>query len=189
MYFKKTPSLVIKLFPSICWDCKSDQRLKLSFDDGPYPDSTPIILAKLKALNIKASFFCLGKQVKKYPDLYQRIIEDGHLAGNHGHEHISGWSTNKSDYLENIMMASNYISSEYYRPPYGRMTTGQLAQVKKSYKVVMWGLMPGDFDKDVTKEKLVHSINTSLTKDSIVVLHDRPDTIEKVSYALDNCRF
>ena len=92
MFLKKTPDLIQKIFPSVIWNCNSDIRLRISFDDGPHPDSTPYILQALNKLNIKASFFCLGKHVEKHPKLYQSIIDHGHLIGNHGYNHISGLS-------------------------------------------------------------------------------------------------
>lgn len=185
MYLKKTPGFLSKFFPSILWNSDSDERLRLSFDDGPNPDSTPQILAALDKKNIKASFFCLGEQVKKYPQIFDSISQKGHLIGSHGFKHLSGWKTSSKEYLRNVELGREYIESEYYRPPYGRMTISQFQKLNKDYKIVMWDVMPGDFDPSVNKATVLHNIKKKAKSNSIIVLHDSPSSLEKVTYVLD----
>ena len=184
MLISKTPRLVTRLFSSIVWTCESDPRLRITFDDGPHPDSTLYILELLEKRNQKATFFCLGKQVEKYPSLYQEIIYHGHQVGNHGYAHLSGWTTSTQDYLADVEKASRFIDSKYFRPAYGRMKPSQFAEIKKSHTVVLWDLMTWDFKKDVSAETVQNSVIKNATADSILLFHDQPHCLNKIEAAL-----
>lgn len=181
MYFKKTPLLIQKLFPEALWSSKSDSKLRWTFDDGPHPESTPAILDFLKENNITATFFCLGKNVERYPDLYKRIIAAGHQVGNHGYEHISGWNSSLEVYLANIDKASEFIDSDLFRPAYGRMTWHQYRSITQlsQKQIVMWSDMPGDFESKLSAEKLSNRMNRTTHENSIIVLHDEPQAFDK----------
>ena len=179
MYLVKTPEFLISSFRSIRWRIPDSKAIYLTFDDGPNPDSTPALLQVLDDYNISASFFCLGTHAKKYPELIALIKERGHVLGTHGFEHISGWKTSVEDYLENISKASKYIGSKLFRPPYGKITPRQYSTLKMQYKIVMWDIMPGDFDPNISAEDCVKNIVNNLKDGSIIVLHDQVEIQEK----------
>lgn len=186
MYFRKVPVYIQKLFPQIIWSAQSDPRLHLTFDDGPHPQSTPALLHLLDKLNLKATFFCLGHKLEAHPELGEEIRAQGHHLANHGYRHLSGWSTPKRSYLSNAEKGAQLSNSNFYRPPYGRMKRNQYAELRKKYQIIMWSSMPGDFDLNVTQESLAHRLSMC-TKEDIIVLHDQPETIEKLTYALSTC--
>lgn len=185
MYFARTPKLFHKLYPAAIWSSLHDSRLQWTFDDGPDPESTPALLAFLKEKNIKATFFCLGAKVIKYPNLYLRIIESGHQVGNHGYNHISGWSNSLKSYLHNIEKAQQVIDSKLFRPAYGRMTWRQYTAINKDLgmNIVLWNNMPGDFDKKITAPKLANRLQKITDVNSITVLHDHPIAFAKLQKA------
>lgn len=184
MFISKTPHLLKQLFPSVLWTCETDIHLRITFDDGPHPDSTPYILDLLDAHSKVATFFCLGKRVEKYPRLYQQIINRGHKIGNHGYEHLSGWTTSTTKYLEDIDRASQVIDSQYFRPAYGRMRLSQLSEIKKTYTVALWDIMTWDFKTSVTPESVCSRINSYATPESIILFHDQPKCLPKIKAAL-----
>lgn len=185
MYLKQVPSVVKKLYQDVIWSSLVDSRLRMTFDDGPHPDSTSQLLALLKDLNIKATFFCSGMQAEKHPVLMDEIIADGHQIGSHGYRHLSGWKTNNKTYIDDIRISKDILDTNLYRPPYGRITPNQvkLIQKKLNMKTVLWTHMPGDFDNSVTEEKLRKNLGT-MRHDSIAVLHDKPSCLSKITVAL-----
>jgi peptidoglycan/xylan/chitin deacetylase (PgdA/CDA1 family) len=184
MYFVKTPSLLKRIFKDVLWTKPASDSVFLSFDDGPHPDSTPQLLALLDRLEIKASFFCLGNQVLKYPKLYRDIILAGHTVGLHGHAHLSGWKTSDTRYFEDIKKCRESIDSNLFRPPYGRLTYTQYKYLKTHYQIVLWDIMPGDFDPEIDATQLLKRITVNARPGSIIVLHDSPDTIGKLESLL-----
>lgn len=171
MYFVKTPKLFTKIFPDIIWECPLDRpELHLTFDDGP-SQNTHQILDFLVKHDIKASFFCLGKQIEKYPDAFERIKQEGHTIGNHGYAHLDGWKTSFKTYTEDIEKGSQFTQTALFRPPFGRLKIKQFKHLKEIYKIVMWSLMPGDFDEKVSPKICQDRIESSSQSD-IIVLHD-----------------
>ena len=186
MYLKKTPYLV-KLFSNknLIWDFKSvDKSIYLTFDDGPTPGITEKVLTILDEFNAKATFFCLGKNVKDNPDIFQKIITQGHSVGNHTFNHFNGWKTNEDEYLLNIKKAEKYISSNLFRPPYGRIKKSQIQNIKNKYKIILWTVLSGDFDKNISKEKCLSNVINYAQKGSIIVFHDSVKAKEKILFAL-----
>lgn len=186
MYLKKTPYLV-KLFSNknLIWDFKSvDKSIYLTFDDGPTPGITEKVLTILDEFNAKATFFCLGKNVKDNPDIFQKIITQGHSVGNHTYDHFNGWKTNEDEYLLNIKKAEKYISSNLFRPPYGRIKKSQIQNIKNKYKIILWTVLSGDFDKNISKEKCLSNVINYAQKGSIIVFHDSVKAKEKILFAL-----
>jgi hypothetical protein len=187
-YFVKTPFFLQWLYSSCIWSIKTtDQKIYLSFDDGPHPVITPFVLDELKKYNAKATFFCIGDNVLKYPEVYKRIVEEGHAVGNHTHNHLNGWKTDDKKYLDNIDTAKKYIDSDLFRPPYGRITRFQLSQLKAPrFKLtpIMWTVLSGDFDPSISKETCRDHVITNATTGSIVVFHDSEKANEKMSFAL-----
>jgi len=187
MYFQRVPIAARLLFPHAVWTSKNEIRLKISFDDGPYPNSTPRLLSLLKNKKVKASFFCLGSQAEKHPELISAILNDGHLIGHHGYDHISGWQSTKESYLTNAFRSEDFLVSSIYRPPYGKITPSQERKLRQEYgwTTVFWSHMPGDFDRKVDKETLLSRIQKIPQVHPIIVLHDRPETIDKLEYVLN----
>lgn len=159
----------------------------LTFDDGPHPIATPFILEQLRKYEIKATFFCVGKNVVKYPDIYKSILEEGHTVGNHTHSHLKGWVTTTEDYLLNIYKAAQHIDSRLFRPPYGRIRQRQIRKLfadELDWKIYMWDVLSGDFDKNITPEECFQNVKRYTTPGSIIVFHDSEKAWERLQYAL-----
>ena len=187
-YIVKVPSLIQSVFPGRVWKINTGEKvIYLTFDDGPHPGATSFVLDQLTLFNAKATFFCLGKNVQAYPDLYERMLGEGHKPGNHTHDHLNGWKVNDREYLENIALAKKYIDSNLFRPPYGRTTQFQVRQLglpAYNLKTVMWTVLSGDFDKKITKEQCVANVTLKASKGDIIVFHDSEKCFEKITYAL-----
>ena len=181
MYLVKTPLLISKLTSrSLVWNIPNhEKKIYLSFDDGPNPDLTMEILVYLNKYHAKATFFCVGENAKKYPDLIDRIKDDGHAIGNHSFHHISGWKRQVDSYLNDINKASKYIKSDLFRPPYGRITYSQIKQIKTDYKIIMWSVLSGDFDNGISSEQCLKNVLQSKEGD-IIVFHDNIKAQKKI---------
>lgn len=149
------------------------KELCLTFDDGPHPETTPEILDILESYILKAAFFCNGREAEKYPGLVDLIVSKGHVIGNHGYDHLSGWKTNVRDYIENALRAEKFTSSTLFRPPYGRIRQSQYRELKKKYRIVFWDLMPYDFDEKIGGKRAFYILKEKIRPGSIIVLHDR----------------
>ena len=134
-------------YPSLIWEIKTKKKeVFLTFDDGPDPNVTPWVLDQLKVFKAKATFFCVGNNVEKFPDLYDRIINEGHSVGNHTYSHVNGWETDYEKYIVNVKKCSHVFGSSLFRPPHGRINRRQIKKLKSTYKIIMWSLLSGDFD-------------------------------------------
>jgi peptidoglycan/xylan/chitin deacetylase (PgdA/CDA1 family) len=180
------PAIYLRwLYPKAYW--RMDRREKavyLTFDDGPIPEATPFILDTLKAFDVKATFFMVGDNVRKYPELRERIIAEGHQVGNHTHNHIGGVFRSIRDYMYNVEKANAYINSHYFRPPHGWMRLGIYAWLSRKYKVVMWDLVTRDYSKLLTAEDVVYNIKRYARNGSIITFHDSLKSIDKLRTAL-----
>ncbi|MCK4638806.1 MAG: polysaccharide deacetylase family protein [Bacteroidales bacterium] len=156
----------------------------MTFDDGPTPDVTPEILNILKIFNAKATFFCIGKNVKNYPETFKKIIEAGHDIGNHTFNHLNGWKTKTKYFIKNIKKCEDYFESTLFRPPYGRISSSQIKLLKKEYTIIMWSVLTGDFDNKITKEQCLSNAINNTKAGSIVVFHNSKKAKEKVLYVL-----
>ena len=188
LYFVRTPVWLQKLFPNRIWEMNPlEKKVYISFDDGPHPLHTPFVLNQLKRYNAKATFFCIGNNVVKYPEVYKQIIEEGHQVGNHTFNHLNGKKTNNTIYIENISEAAKYIDSNLFRPPYGRIKSFQakiITQLNKPYKIIMWTVLSGDFDPKISAQRCLENVLFKTTAGSIVVFHDSEKASEKMMYAL-----
>ncbi len=189
MYYPvKTPWWLRKLYPSCIWEMPDDQRaVYLSFDDGPDPEETIFVLDTLQAFGVKATFFCIGKNVIAHPEIYQRIIREGHSVGNHTHNHLSGWKVSDSAYFEDVLEAGKYIDSDLFRPPYGRATRFQMQWLGESglkMKIIMWSVLSGDFDTDLTPEQCFDNVQANLSPGAIITFHDSRKASPRLRYAL-----
>ncbi len=187
-YFTKTPWLLKKLYPSYIWDITVQEKIiYLTFDDGPHPVATPFVLDELKKYHAKATFFCIGKNVIEHPEIYKRILNEGHRVGNHTHNHLNGWKTNDGAYFSNIQQASTYIDSDLFRPPYGRITKFQASCLKKSranFKIIMWDVLSADFDEKISGQTCALNVVRNAARGSIVVFHDSEKAFSRIKIAL-----
>lgn len=149
-----------------------DKVLYLTFDDGPIPDVTDEILDILDEYNAKATFFCVGENVKKNPQVFEKIIRNGHVAGSHTYNHMNGWNADVDSYLNNMKKAANLVQSELFRPPYGRIRLLQARAISKKYKIIMWDVLSGDFDPSNSVEDCYKNVIDNAVPGSIIVFHD-----------------
>lgn len=186
MYLIRTPAIVQQLFPSFIWRSEtSDKQLYLTFDDGPVPEVTPWVLDLLKEYDAHATFFCVGENVRKHPDIYERIRQEGHTVGNHTYNHISGWSHDPQVYLDNVSVCSKLVNSDLFRPPYGRLGRKQARTLRgQQYRIVMWDVLSGDFDRDVYPEQCYHNVIENAKPGSIIVFHDSIKAEQNLRQAL-----
>jgi peptidoglycan-N-acetylglucosamine deacetylase len=188
-YFIKTPWIVKKWFSSYVWNMPRDKKtIYLTFDDGPHPDITPFVLDELSKYNAKASFFCLGSNVALYPKTYRQIIDAGHAVGNHTYDHPNGWEVTTEEYVNDISKASEYIQSNLFRPPYGRIKTEQAKKVKQamnneSARIIMWDVLSADFDIEFSPQQCLDNVLNNATNGSIVVFHDSEKAFRNLEYS------
>lgn len=180
------------LFPQRVWAfSRKEPNVYLTFDDGPIPEVTPWVLQVLKQYNAKATFFCIGDNVRKHPEIFQAFLAEGHSIGNHTFHHLKGTETNTKNYLEDIELFENEISkhqasiTNLFRPPYGKMSSIQAKKtLAKGYKIVMWDVLSADFDTKISKEKCLKNVLQNIKKGSVVVFHDSLKAEEKLRYVL-----
>jgi peptidoglycan-N-acetylglucosamine deacetylase len=187
-YFVSTPWVIKRLYPKCTWEINTSEKvLYLTFDDGPHPLATPFVLEQLKQYKASATFFCIGKNVTENADLYKRIIDEGHRAGNHTFSHLNGWKTGDREYGDDVLKAKEIIESDLFRPPYGRITKFQselLHGEKYSLKTIMWDVLSGDFDNAISGEDCYLNVINNAKGGSIVVFHDSEKAFERLKYAL-----
>lgn len=202
----KTPGAARKLFPAALWKVRTRaKKLFLTFDDGPTEGVTPAVLDELKKYGAKATFFCIGKNIRANPALYRRILEEGHSVGNHTEDHFNGWHTENALYFENVEKCAESMAAtakldlqafcdknggagpdqcRFFRPPYGKLSLLQYQHLKKFYKIVMWDVLSFDFDLKVSREQVLENVLQSAVPGSVVVFHDSLKAADKVLYAL-----
>jgi peptidoglycan/xylan/chitin deacetylase (PgdA/CDA1 family) len=181
----RIPRILKKVFPEIRWDIQDEKpTLYLTFDDGPTPEITARVLLELARFNAKGTFFCIGRNVERHPEIYQQIQAGGHATGNHTYSHLKGWYTPDSEYYSDISLAAQFIGSDLYRPAYGMITPAQLRHLKQQYHIVMWSVMSYDFARNTPPEKCLRNILRNVRPGSIIVFHDSLKAAEKVLYAL-----
>lgn len=181
------PKVLKKIYPLLNWDETPDgNEVFLTFDDGPIPEVTPWVLEKLKEYDVKATFFCIGDNVLKHPKIYQRILDEGHAVGNHTHKHLKGWNTDDGTYLKDIENAGEFISSNLFRPPYGRIKKSQIKLIQSlNYHIIMWSILSGDYNKNRSPEACFNNVKRNLKPGSVVVFHDSIKADNNMRYALE----
>lgn len=174
MYLIKTPRVIQKLFPNFHWNVESDDEpvLYLTFDDGPVPEITPWVQEQLAAYDAKATFFCVGNNARRHPELIRATLGAGHTIGNHTMHHLDGWQTDNLPYFHNIRHCAKVVPGSLFRPPYGRIKPSQAQFLQRHYQVVMWDVLSGDFDETLTPEDCFENVVHNATAGSIVVFHD-----------------
>lgn len=184
----RIPSWIKWIYPSFVWQMPGDEKaLYLTFDDGPHPTITPIVLDLLLKYNAKATFFCIGDRVKRYPEIMERIRLEGHAVGNHTQHHVNGWSTSDTDYIDQVNQAAEFIPSKLFRPPYGRIKRSQAGLLQKEgYKVVMWTILSADYDHKLSKEECLCRVVRRIESGDIYLFHDSEKGEERMLAALPN---
>ncbi len=180
LYLIKTPKYLKWAFRSSVWEVKTKQKeVFLTFDDGPTPEVTDFVLEQLEQYQAKASFFCIGKNIRQHPEILKRIIRQGHTIGNHTYNHHHCFKHSLSDYLQNISLTETVISDstvqckKLFRPPYGRISPkASRALRKEGYSIIMWDVLSADFDLDTTPDQCVKNVIQNSKPGSIVVFHD-----------------
>ena len=192
-YLVKTPRVVQKIFHKYSWQIPTKKKeIYLTFDDGPVPDFTPWVLKTLKTYDAKATFFCVGENIKRYPQIFEQVLQEGHSVGNHTFNHLQGWKTSTEKYIKNILKAESYFQdvpgnqgTKLFRPPHGRLKPiqGRILR-KKGYKIVMWDVLSGDFDQSLSKEQCLEHTIKHIHSGSIVVFHDSAKSFKNLDYVL-----
>jgi peptidoglycan-N-acetylglucosamine deacetylase len=206
MYFNNIERILSWIYPSITWSRKNTEKtIFLTFDDGPIPGVTEFVLEQLDQFKAKATFFCVGHNIEKHPAVYQKILKAGHRTGNHTYNHLNGWKTKNKEYYSNIQAcqqimnsfqipnpqsqitnipALNSQHSALFRPPYGKITKSQIKNLNPDYEIVMWGVLSGDYNKNLSPEKCLHKTIRYSRTGSIVVFHDSLKAEENLKYVL-----
>lgn len=184
--FVKTPKILSKLFPSLIWKIQTKKKeVWLTFDDGPDEKTTPLILSILEKLNIKATFFLIGREIEKHPSLTKSIIEKGHMIGNHSFSHLDGYMTSNKIYYNDIFKNEIKINNlNLYRPPFGRMSLPQIWFLRKKFKIIMWDIFSWDFIKNNSLNMKNNVIN-NIEKGSIIVFHNNAKSFSNLSKKLE----
>ena len=161
------------------------KRIYLSFDDGPHPIITNFVLDTLKENGIKATFFCIGDNVLKYPETFERIVKEQHSIGNHTHNHLNGWKSDNIQYYKNILQAAKHIPSRLFRPPYGKIKPTQANYLlKRGWRIIMWNSLSADFDSSIDGVTCFNNVKSTMKNGSIVVFHDSEKAFDRLKIAL-----
>lgn len=188
MYFTSSPFWLQWLYPTLTWHKnRKDKYVYLTFDDGPVPVVTPFILNTLKRFNASATFFCIGENVSKYPEIFKDVLANGHKVGNHTFNHLKGWNTSDTEYLANIKKCSEVVQSNLFRPPYGRIRKGQIREVQAMFpemEIIMWDVLSGDFDSGISSDTCITNVLKNVKNGSIIVFHDSEKAFARLEHAL-----
>lgn len=188
MYLAYSPFWLRWLYPNLTWHkSRKEKYVYITFDDGPIPVVTPSVLNTLKKFNCKATFFCIGDNADKHPSILSDVISEGHVIGNHTYNHLKGWQSSDSDYLDNIKTGSLITGIRLFRPPYGRIKKSQIAKIRQQFpetEIIMWDVLSGDFDESISKEQCVKNVLNHCKNGSIIVFHDSFKAYKRLKYAL-----
>jgi peptidoglycan/xylan/chitin deacetylase (PgdA/CDA1 family) len=190
--FFKIPKIILLLFPKYIWKLpNAEKKIYLTFDDGPIPEVTEWVLDILKHENIKATFFCIGDNIKKHPEIFKKIIAHNHSIGNHTFNHLNGWKTATKEYLENIELCEKEIlkhtnlESKLFRAPFGKIRKKQASAIQKlGYEIIMWNVLSYDFNKDLSNEECLLKVIQNTSNGSIIVFHDSIKANNNLKYTL-----
>jgi len=169
----RLPGFFTYLFKDAVWRFDENERVVyLTFDDGPVPEITPWVLQMLQEEDIHATFFCVGENVTKYPEIYQQILNGGHSVGNHTHNHLQGLKTGGRKYFRNIELAAQHIDSDLFRPPHGWMRYSQYQSLKRKFRIIMWDVISCDYDAGFKPERVLRNVTNFVRSGSILTFHD-----------------
>ena len=190
----KTNKIIKQLFSNYVWSIPTNEPIVyLTFDDGPTPEITEWVLFQLKEYNAKATFFCIGNNIKKYPEIFKKVIEEGHAIGNHTFNHVKGWKTSNKTYINEVESCEEVIRksslkhqpTKLFRPPYGKIKPSQSRILrKKGYKIIMWDVLSVDFDVNITSQNCLNNVIENIENGSIIVFHDSVKAFQNLEYTL-----
>ncbi|MDI1316057.1 polysaccharide deacetylase family protein [Flavobacterium sp.] len=191
-FWVKTNYLVKRIFPNYVWDIpNTEKKVYLTFDDGPTPEITQWTLDELKKYDAKATFFLIGNNIVKHPEIFKKVVNEGHSIGNHTFNHLKGWKTGTSAYVENVTKCNESICKlntehwKLFRPPYGKIKPSQSKILRKQgYKIILWDIVSFDFDAKISKEKCLENVLKNVESGSIIVFHDSIKAQENLKYTL-----
>lgn len=189
------PKFVTWWYPKRIWAFPpSENKVFLTFDDGPIPEVTPWVLKTLEAYDAKATFFCIGENIQKHPELFQQLTAQGHAVGNHTFHHLKGSKTPLKQYLANVELSQEHLHKytpqglqkrKLFRPPYGKMTRQQAqALLASDFQIIMWNVLSYDWDSNLSPEKCFQNVKSYLLPGSIVVFHDSLKAEKNLRYTL-----
>lgn len=188
MYLIKTPFWLRALYPSLTWREPNDTKtIYITFDDGPIPNVTPFVLKSLDEFNARATFFCIGDNIRKHPEVFEQVKAAGHAIGNHTFNHLKGWSTEAGIYLENMMKCQEFTGTNLFRPPHGRIKYSQISLLRSrfpSLRIIMWDVLSGDFDQNLSPENCLQNVIKTVVPGSIIVFHDSLKAFPRMQYVL-----
>lgn len=186
----RTPFFLPLLYPALTWRIPETKRLYLTFDDGPVPGPTEFVLETLSAAGVRGTFFCIGDNIRKHPEIYRSILAHGHTVGNHTYNHLNGWRTSTRQYVENVQACADIMASyaghhtrPLFRPPYGRITRSQI-QALAGFRVVMWDVLTMDYRKTLSPEHCLRNTLRVARDGSIVVFHDSHKAEKNLRFVL-----
>ena len=187
-YLKHIPEIIKPFDKQLKFNISNaNNEIYLTFDDGPHPTITPWVLDQLEAYSAHGTFFLVGENAQKYPELVLEIEQRGHRIGNHGQNHLDGWKTPIASYVQNVEECSQHVSSSLFRPPYGRITLSEAKKLQSDYKLIMWSDLSADFDASVSWERVVHHATHKVESGSIIVFHDSDKAWLRLKEALVPC--
>ncbi|MDH5474666.1 MAG: polysaccharide deacetylase family protein [Cyclobacteriaceae bacterium] len=186
MYWHKTPCYIQWLYPQLTWHkSREEKTIYVTFDDGPIPEVTPQVLDILDEYNAKSTFFCVGDNVRKHPNIYQEIMNRGHKTGNHTYDHLNGWKSSSKEYIKSIDKCKALMpEAVFFRPAYGKIKRKVITSVKKDYEIIMWDVLSGDFDVNLKKETCLEKSIQATKKGAIIIFHDSIKAKENMLYTL-----
>ncbi|MDR0799581.1 MAG: polysaccharide deacetylase family protein [Dysgonamonadaceae bacterium] len=185
MLIEQPPFIYRLFFPAAKWRFHTEEKaIYLTFDDGPIPEITPWVLDLLDRYQIKATFFCVGDNVRKHPDIYRQILDRGHRVGNHTFHHLQALKTRTANYQKDVEQATQYIDSPLFRPPHGHLRIRQFWKLRKQFSIVMWDVVTRDYSKYMNVEKVVANVKKYTRNGSVIVFHDSIKAEERMKKAL-----
>lgn len=185
MQIVKPNILIRSIYASLLWRVNTAEKIiYLTFDDGPIPEQTPWVLEQLSAYKAKATFFCVGQNVEKHPEIFAKLKSENHQIGHHTFHHVNGWKTRNESYFEEVKKGNEFAPSKFFRPPYGKIKRSQIKQLKSTYKLIMWDVLSYDYDKNCSEETCFQNVAKNATNGSIIVFHDSIKAGKNLRYAL-----
>lgn len=185
MILTKAPRILQRAYPGLTWHGdRTEPRIFLTFDDGPIPDVTEEIVSLLDSFAVKATFFCVGENIVRHPEVFDLVKSSGHRIGNHTYNHLNGWKTPDSVYLANVQRCEALTGSGLFRPPYSKIRRSQAARLRTDYEIIMWDVISRDYDPRFSPEQCLRNVLRHAGNGSIVVFHDHVKAADRVRYAL-----